>query len=162
MKTIFLTKNRMAVVDDCDYELVNSHNWCWMKSRDAIGYAARRNLGKTQLMHRFILGEDCGIVDHINHNTLDNRRSNLRSVSGSQNSMNTSIRANKKFKGVSYVSRGNKRWRAYISFKGKQVCLGMHNTELEAAIAYDKKAIELYGEYARTNSMCRDMVPQEL
>jgi hypothetical protein len=38
----------------------------------------------------------------------------------------------------------------------------MHNTELEAAIAYDKKAIELYGEYARTNSMCRDMVPQEL
>ena len=123
-------------------------------------------LGKKPKMHRLIMSRILGrelnkseLVDHINGNGLDNRRENLRIVTNSQNHMNkkkpngsyTSI-----YKGVYKDSRlarnGKIRWASSIKKSGtKKEFLGRHDTEEEAARAYDKRAKELFGEYACLN-----------
>lgn len=154
MKEIMLTQNKIAIIDERDYKKVSSHKWCWMKSKYNDGYAMRNGGGYVQLMHRFIMGESHKYIDHINGDTLDNRRKNLRVVTNAQNSMNSRPRGNKKYKGVSYIGRGNKRWRAYICIDGKQKCLQTYFTEIEAAQAYNMAAKKYFGEYARLNKIC--------
>jgi len=89
-------------------------------------------------------------VDHIDHNPLNNCRSNLRVVTNAQNQMNSRKRVgcSSKYKGVS--NRYNK-WRVYIKLNGESIYLGSYNDEIEAAKVYDKKAKELFGEYASLN-----------
>jgi hypothetical protein len=104
-------------------------------------------------MHRQILNpKESDHVDHINGNGLDNRRDNIRACSCSQNLMN---RQNHRpttsgYKGVSLHKR-NKTWRATINLNGKQIYAGCYATPVEAALAYNAKAIELFGEFARPN-----------
>jgi len=108
-----LSQNKFAIVDADDYERLNKYKWCVSKTRHT-NYAMRRTKGKrvkgkrvkrkTIMMHRFILNAPRGlVVDHINHNGLDNRKSNLRLCTRAENSYNSRSFNNKssKYKGVS-------------------------------------------------------------
>ena len=105
-------------------------------------------------MHRFILGlTDPKIkVDHINHNGLDNRKSNLRFGSHQHNVFNRrpNLHAVSLYKGVRWNTQRNK-WMAYITIDGKGIYLGVFDNEEDAARAYDAKATEVFGEYAYLN-----------
>ncbi len=91
-------------------------------------------------------------IDHIDNNPLNNRRDNLMVCTPANNSFNTRPHKDSisKYKGVT-VSYRAKPWRATITHKGRSYALGNHETEEEAARAYDKKAKELFGEYAWLN-----------
>lgn len=91
MKRVKLTKKKYALVSDEDFERVNAFKWyASHESRGTKWYAVRRQNGKKIRMHRFILGlqtgkEDPRVVDHVNHNSLDNRRENLEIVTQKEN-----------------------------------------------------------------------------
>jgi len=157
-----LSQNKFAIVDADDYERLNKYKWCVSKTRHT-NYAMRRTKGKrvkgkrvkrkTIMMHRFILNAPRGlVVDHINHNGLDNRKSNLRLCTRAENSYNSRSFNNKssKYKGVSW-DKQRKRFVAYIRCNGKCYNLGRFKSQITAAKAYDKKAKELFGEFACLN-----------
>lgn len=158
MKLIPLTKGYHAMVDDEDFKKVSQFKWYAAVTPHTV-YAKRigpRDInGKRQniLMHRFILGLNPSRIekqcDHINGNGIDNRKENLRLATGSQNCANTRSPGGKsQYKGV-YPLGGY--WAAQITMNGKITYLGRYDTETEAALIYDHKARELFGEFARTN-----------
>ncbi len=131
-----------AKVDLEDYPIINSYSWYIMGR-----YTYSAKLGTS--MHRFILNAPPDKdVDHINGNRFDNRKSNLRLCSKSENLANSKKRKGTKsrFKGVNWDNEF-KKWRVFIQSKS----IGRFKDELEAARAYDKRAVELYGEFACTN-----------
>jgi hypothetical protein len=151
-KQIPLTQGKFAIVDDADYE--------WLIQRKWYAYDAQKGKGKWYArcsqsvkvdMHRVITNAPKGMdVDHINGNGLDNRRSNLRVCTRTQNQQNIHVTHNKHgYKGVEQ-QRGGK-YRANIYFDGKRLITRGFNTPEEAARAYDKKARELFGEFAWVN-----------
>jgi hypothetical protein len=154
-KMIPLTRGKVALVDDADYEYLNQ--WKWFLSFDPSyqSFRAVANIGgKTVLMHRLIMNTPKGaVVDHINHDTLDNRRCNLRNATSSQNAMNTRKRKNtySKYKGVRRSRNKRKVWNMVISKDGVRYEYRSFSSEEEAAHAYDKKARELFGEFAVLN-----------
>lgn len=160
MKEIPLTQGKFAKVDDEDFERVNQFKWCAVKRRDVF-YAIRsiKINGKwtKQYMHRFITNAKPGKeVDHENNDGqdsgLDNRKSNLRFCTRAQNLCNQrkQKRASSKYKGV-YWQAGRKKWRAQIQANGRKICLGVFDSEEEAARTYDRAALKLFGEFARLN-----------
>lgn len=141
-KLIPLTKGKFAMVDNEDFDLVKDINWYYTG-----GYAHNNVLGR---MHRYIMNAPDHLeVDHKEHDTLDNRRSNLRLATRLQNTSNKKhIKGgSSRFKGVSWYKRLNK-WKVSISINRKYHYIGSFTDEQEAAKAYDKKAIELRGEWA--------------
>lgn len=154
---ISLSQGLYALVDGEDYEQLSKHKWSAGKVHN-VYYASRTNvIGKRRkiLMHREIMKEPVGFqIDHINGDGLDNRKANLRICTHSQNHQNQFSRkgCTSCFKGVSRRSNCNK-WEAGIKHKGKSIWLGNYNTEIEAAKAYDKKAKELFGNFARINDV---------
>lgn len=155
-KEIALTKGRIALIDEEDFDDINQFKWCAARSRNHW-YALRRDYqsGKSVLMHRQLLNVvDAGTeikVDHINNNGLDNRRFNLRLATNSQNLANSfSAFGKSKYKGVSPGWKSGK-WRAGIKLNYISIHLGTYNSEEEAALAYDKAARDLFGEYAQLN-----------
>jgi len=90
-------------------------------------------------------------IDHINGVTYDNRASNLRLATKSQNGANSSMRKDNKsgYKGVDFYKSANK-WRARIVVRGKSIHIGYFDSPELAHIAYCKRAVELFGEFART------------
>jgi hypothetical protein len=112
---------------------------------------------------RLVMSAPVGLeVDHINHDTLDNRRSNLRICTRSENRRNGRKQRQSKYryKGISYQSRGTydgsrgggcKRWRAYTRVMGKRMWFGYYATEIEAAMAYNRNAARLFGEFTCYN-----------
>jgi hypothetical protein len=106
-------------------------------------------------MHREIAGPGPGqVVDHINHDGLDNRRCNLRVCSHAENVRNQrgQYGRSSRYKGVSRDRRLGK-WRAQIWHNGKHTYLGLHDSETAAAEAYNAKARELFGEFAYLNEV---------
>ena len=104
-------------------------------------------------MHRLILNAKKGEqVDHINRNGLDNRKKNLRLCSHSQNGINRPFQKNNSsgFKGVHKYKYGGK-WEVSIEKGGKNFYVGVFSDKKEAALAYNKKAKELFGEFAYQN-----------
>ncbi|MBE3141489.1 MAG: HNH endonuclease [Thermoplasmata archaeon] len=102
-------------------------------------------------MHRLIINTPKGMeTDHHDHNTLNNQKYNLRIASRQQNAANQKISTNNKsgYKGVYFY---NGRYMASIRHNGKSITIGRFNNSIDAAKAYDKKARELFGEYAKTN-----------
>lgn len=154
MKEIKLTQGKVAIVDDCDFEHINK--WKWFANKiDGIFYALRNDEidGKKVmiLMHREVLNvEKNKYIDHIDGNGLNNCRNNLRESTNSQNQANRG--ANKRntsgYKGVVFDKN---KWQAKIGHNRKTIHLGRYKTKEEAAIAYNKGAIERFGEYAKLN-----------
>jgi len=102
-------------------------------------------------LHRFVLGlarHDKAIADHINGNTLDNRRVNLRVATPSQSAMNTRPKSSRQYKGMTFAYG---KWQAKIRVDGRVVSLGAYATEVEAARAYNEAAKRLHGEFAWLN-----------
>lgn len=134
MKKIKLTKNKYAIVDDEDFNFLSQWKWGYSTSGYArrlqyvpsTGYGHKNNTAIRIWMHRLInKTPDNLFTDHINQNKLDNRKSNLRTVTKSQNSINTGKNKKNKsgFKGVYFDTWSNK-WRAELKIKGKKITLG--------------------------------------
>lgn len=145
-----------ALVDDEDYERLNKNFWQVHSTGKGI-YASckKRENGKQicYLMHRMILNCNNGeIIDHIDGNTLNNQKNNLRVCTFTQNAQNKKKQRNNKsgYKGVD-VHRN--KWRATIAVKRKTINIGIYKTPVAAARAYNKKALELFGEFARLNNV---------
>jgi hypothetical protein len=108
-------------------------------------------------MHHYVFGA-IGL-DHVNGDKLDNRKENLRRATQQENLRNkakTESKTSSKYKGVSWHSTAN-RWRAYIVVDYKQIYLGLFDSEEDAAVAYNVKASELFGEFARLNIVDAEM-----
>jgi len=161
IRLIALTKNKFAIVDAEDYERLKGFNWSarygtntWYAVRCArVAEKSRKHL---VWMHNVILPPLRGkMVDHRNHNGLDNRRGNLRIATRGQNTCNCGKRkgCSSMFKGVCFHknSRRRKHWDGYINVSGRRISLGCFMTEAEAAKAYDAAAKKYHGEFARLN-----------
>jgi len=155
MKEINLTRGYKTQVDDSDYDWLNQWKWRVEVSKWSI-YAVRTDYSngkKNVRMARLILN----IIDpkmqaeHIDRNGLNNQRSNLRIATNQQNSINQ-VGCNKtsKYKGVHYNKKRHY-FCAQIKVNYRSTHIGNFKSEIEAAMAYDKKAKELFGEFAYLN-----------
>jgi hypothetical protein len=150
-----VNSDKIVLVDDEDYDSANMHPWRESQYGYAVYCKAVNKRSHTFLMHREIMNAPKGLsVDHVNGEKLDNRKSNLRIVTHSQNMFNTKRYSTNKsgYKGVSWHTLRNK-WRARLHYKGTEVHIGLFESKEEAALAYNKKAEEMYGEYARLNEI---------
>ncbi len=148
VRTIPLGDGYYAYVDAADYEWLSQWNW-YLQG----GYAVRRDGDRWVYMHREIAQPPEGmLVDHKNRNKLDNTRDNLRVCTRQENQLNLRKRsgARSRFKGVYYDKRCDK-WYARCRYKGKHHGFGYYDDEVEAARAYDRGAVGLFGEFARLN-----------
>lgn len=149
MKEIELTQGKVAIVDDEDFEYLSQWKWCAAFMTRNF-YAAKsisiNGQRKVILMHRFILNPEKNmVVDHINGNTLDNRRENLRICTPRENSRNRKKRtiSKNKYKGV---ANSNGKFIARI-----EIHLGTFENEIDAAKAYNEAAKNLFGDFAKLN-----------
>lgn len=175
MKVIPLTRGKFTIVDDEDYDRLMKHSWAWTPatgSRSSSGYAVRkgnkrRGEPRTVQMHREILGiKENDFVDHINLNSLDNRKENLRLADVQTNSFNRSkplMDCTSRYKGV--FKRHNETrstpWTARIKFNGRHVELGRFYTEEEAAAAYNFASRIFFGRYRHENEGVEEPSLQE-
>lgn len=134
------------MVDDEDLGIVSQYSW----SINPRGYVMAKVHRKNISLHRLLLSFPDGIVDHINRDKLDNRRSNLRVVNATESSRNRGVSKNNQsgFKGVSTCSGRAWKYRAQINVDGKRVFLGHYKTAEEAHAAYVAAALKYFGEYA--------------
>jgi len=139
MKKIELSAGKHALVDDEDYEFLN--RWKWSASyQHGIWYAQTKIMGKPIRMHRLIMNAKSGeILDHINRNGIDNRKSNLRFITTQQNLLNRRVKRNTTsiYHGVA-LRKSTGKWEAYTSIFGKRKHLGFFIDEEDAAREYDK------------------------
>ncbi len=122
--------------------------------RPGTGRRVRRRTGL--LLHHLIMGkpQKGKVIDHWNHSGLDNRRANLKEITYAQNNQNSRSVKNStsQYKGV-YWKKDREKWRARIKDQGEEQLLGYYTCEHQAALAYNKKALELWGEYALLNDV---------
>ena len=156
-KTVKLTQNKEAIVDAEDYEIISKFKWSAHKENN--GYYAvtsiKQENGKYKQfrMHRMILNmTDRHIfIDHKNNNSLDNRKENLRIASYQDNARNigrTLSNNTSGYRGVSFSKRHkSKSWMSRIKINGKLKHLGYFATAEDAAMAFDKAAKQLFGEF---------------
>lgn len=158
------TLDMFATIDEEDYDLISKIKWHPRKDTNTF-YAHGNDYSvtpkKTVQMHRVIMNAKPGeIVDHINHDGLDNRKSNLRICNAFGNARNkTSARSsNSKYLGVWYEKRNDgrrDRYRAAIRVNGKLINLCSTQDEKEAAFKYNLAAIKYHGEFANINILNR-------
>ena len=164
MKEIPLTRGYVALVDDEDYERVSAHKWHVNIRRRADGsqyVRAQRHICRAdgvntlQYMHRFVLEASAGIeVDHIDGDSMNNCRNNLRPCSKAQNMCNQRPQGcgTSRLKGVYWHKRAGK-WLAQIVCNNKNEYLGLFTSEEEAGAAYNNAAVRLFGNFARLNDV---------
>lgn len=144
-----LTRGLVALVDDADAEWLGQWKWRakWCNSNF---YAARTRAlpgGRRRivLMHREIAGAPKGVmVDHRDHNTMNNRRKNLRPCTNSQNQQNRKPRPGR-LKGI---CRNGSGYMARIKVNGRNIHLGTFSTEQDGHNAYREAAMRYFGEFA--------------
>ncbi|WP_395000737.1 hypothetical protein [Acinetobacter sp.] len=154
-----------TLLDDEDYELYKDKTWSIyrLKNGKIGGVVTSYQRHKKLFLHRLIMSvtDPKIFVDHKDLNTLNNQKLNLRLCSGQENSRNTGLSSNNRsgIKGVCWETKV-KKWRAAITINSKQVFLGHFTNLQEAADVYDIKAIEIYGEFAKTNKQLQEIVTQ--
>ena len=142
-----------AVVDDEDYPAAQQICWCL----NSNGYATGSYRGTSILLHRLVMGQRRGdgvVVDHIDGNKLNCCKHNLRRTTHSGNKANRGRQANNRtgYKGVSANRNGNKNpFQVHIKAGEQRLYLGVFPSAEDAARAYDKAAIQLFGEFAKLN-----------
>lgn len=154
VKTIFLPKNQVAVVDDCDYDRIIFKPWTVFKSASGNFYAKRHVYGDLRhelvSMESEVLGVSSDtLIDHADRNPLNNTRKNLRPCTVSQNNANKRGWAKSGFKGVRRNISG--RWEARIGINGKVISIGYTKSATDAAKLYNSFACLLFGEFAKLN-----------
>lgn len=152
MKTIPLSQGKVAIVDDADYEWLSQWKWSLCNSK---GYAIRRErVGSRRLMirmHRLVTQALPGeLVDHINGDTLDNRRDNLRICTIIESNRNRGKASGKTSRFLGVYRKGN-RWVAQIGIGRRYTTIGCYEAEEDAAHAYDSAARDAFGSFARLN-----------
>lgn len=157
MKEIELTRGKVAIVDDDDYEYLRQYKWQF----NSDGYAVRRQyygkingkyVQKGIFMHRIVNKTPGGMqTDHINGNKLDNRKENLRSCTYSENARNKGLYKNNKFGFKGVYTKGGENIYATIQTNGIPRHLGTFHTVEDAAKAYNEAAIKYHGEFAKLN-----------
>lgn len=159
-RTLILVRKgaeHVVMFDDCDSPIVDPHTWHIVLSPNSTTpYAARGKDNRT--MHREILGLERGDPrqgDHVDGNGLNNTRGNLRIATPFEQSWNKRAHRDTEsgYKGVRRHGRG---WRARIIANGVLLLIGVYPTKEEAARAYNEKALELHGEFARLNIIPED------
>ena len=152
----YTAKNEPFYIDKEDLEIIYPYSW----SKDTSGYIISNSCklhsgNNTSIkLHRLIMGVS-GYelkVDHINHDTTDNRKCNLRIVTNQQNCRNRKPQYNNK-SGVSGVKRSHNKWTAYVYDKGENICLGQFDTIEEAIEARKTAEKEYYKEYSYDSSI---------
>lgn len=143
-----------VIIDVQDQDRVNNsgYKWCLNKLGYVRGYKPKSKPFESVLLHRFIMEAPAKVqVDHINGNRADNRRSNLRFATASQNQWNRGLQKNNKsgFKGVA-IHLATGKWQAVIRYKGKAKALGLFDNPEDAHEAYCVEANRLHGEFAKT------------
>ena len=158
-RLIRMAQPKYAKVDPADYKRLREYEWFAKKSKKSFyvrGYVPDSKTGRDKIiyMHQEILKVPPGmVVDHINHNPMDNRTANLRAATYSQNICNRRKRSGakySKYKGVTWRKDCNK-WLARIMLQRKGIHLGLFKDEIDAAKAYDEGAKKYHGEFASLN-----------
>jgi hypothetical protein len=154
---VFLTQGKKTIIDREDLERALEHQWCTIKNHNTF-YAVthirlRVNVWRPLQLHRFLTGNVR--TDHRDRDGLNNRRRNLREATSQVNGQNRRIQCNNKtgYQGVCYVThqRISGKFKAGIKINGRSQHLGYYNTVEEAALAYDRAAVKLFGLGARLN-----------
>lgn len=151
MKEIPLTQGKVALVDDEDYGWLSKYKW----TIHSNGYVKTWTGEETEYMHRMVMNAVSGQeVDHIDREKLNCQKSNLRFATRSQNNANRDKREtnNCGYKGVRW-EEGRKRFLARIGVDGKTYNLGRYKSAIDAAKAYNKAALEIFGEFAKLNDV---------
>ena len=160
MKAIQLTQGKVALVDNVDFGRLIQYKWC-ANFINSKWYAVTEIDGKKAYMHRVITGAPKGMdVDHWDHDGLNNTRKNLRVCTRSNNQGNRGMQKNNKtgYKGVVW-HKHRKKYQAQINLNHKIRYLGSFDSPIEAAIAYNEKAVELFGPFAWLNPIPDDHRP---
>lgn len=167
MKTIPLSKGYEAIVDDEDYERLSVFKWqALIVPGQNLVYAQRTvwsgGIHRSRSMHRDVLQVVASKqhIDHIDSDGLNNQKVNLRICTAAQNAHNRrkqrsyrGLPTASQYKGVRSINDPNRkaRWQAIIQYDGKRIKIGNFLTEREAAHAYNLKALQLFGEFAKPN-----------
>ena len=145
-------------IDDEDAEKVFQYKWCvhykykygHYRLTDVRTNIIKNGKRKQIALHKLLVSFE--IVDHIDRNVLNNRKENLRDCSNAENLRNKGLQSNNTsgFKGV-YWNKNRNKFQAQIKYNGKNFYLGLYDTLKEGAAAYDRAAVELYGDFAKLN-----------
>lgn len=154
MKIIKINQNKEIIIDDEDYEWAMQWKWHYSAryvNRDVVRHKKQVKLHR-ELLKKYNKNIEGMEIDHINGNTLDNRKENLRIVTHQQNMFNQKKPSNNTtgYKGVGFDKTGhfrNKKWRASITINGKWKNLGRFTTREEAAQVRIQAEEKYYGEY---------------
>lgn len=144
------------IIDKEDYDSVSKFNWHTSNEGYVLRtvYIEEGKWDKVRL-HRFLINPPTGmVVDHINRDILDNRKSNLRVATRMENSWNSGLKSTNKsgYKGVSY-REASRKWRAQLYVDGKKMCLGHFTNKHDAARMFNFWAKDLQGEFAWLNKI---------
>jgi hypothetical protein len=159
-----MAQPRYAKVDPADYNRLRKYEWFASSKAGSCFYARRRSVAakekeKLIYLHREIIKVPDGMfIDHINHDSMDNRCANLRLATHLQNTYHRRKRLDAKtsnYKGV-YWKKAHRKWAARIGFQKKEIHLGYFENEIDAALEYDKAAKKYHGEFACLNFPDRD------
>jgi hypothetical protein len=170
--TVVNIKGYDVMLDDEDVEKISGHTWGvnkWAEMHYGLKYFTRTTriydmhhkvTGYHVLrMHRYLMGEEDRnvLIDHIDGNTLNCQKSNLRRCTHTENCRNTKLNKNSTsgYKGVRWHKKG-KKWEAHITVQRRFISLGLYDNIIDAALVYNKKASELFGEFARLNNMPKE------
>jgi GTP:adenosylcobinamide-phosphate guanylyltransferase len=155
MKEIKLTQDKIALVDDEDFEYLNQFKWCVSKSGHSfyaqtirkVKIRMHREIMKTQLENN--IGK---IIDHIDGNGLNNQKYNLRTCTRAENGRNRhSVNNSSGYLGVFKIKSKKEKWKVQIVVNKKSIYIGTFKDKKDAAKAYNEAAIKYHGEFARPN-----------
>jgi len=149
MIKISINQGKVIIIDDDDFDRISKYHWIVCKT----GYVKTVVNYETIILHRFIMNAKKGQqLDHVNGDTLDNRKENLRFCSTSQNLANRKRFINNRsgYKGVDWRPI-EKKFRARLSINKRAIHLGYFSDPKDAAFAYDRAAKEYFGSFARIN-----------